>query len=68
MLFADDLALLEKRGTGVVDDGAKPRILHCEQGVVLSGTRGGDGRWSRRRVGYVCKGVKVGMNVGLVTV
>ena len=40
VLFANDLALLERQGAGAVYDGAKPRILHREQGVVSFGMRG----------------------------
>ena len=40
LLFANDLVVERRGGTGAVDDGAKPRILHYEQGVRLSRTRG----------------------------
>ena len=61
VLFASDLALLERRGAGAAYDGAKPRMCHREQGVVSSGMRGETK--GAADVGYVRKGVKVGMNV-----
>ena len=60
-LFANDLALLERRGAGAVDDGAKPRILHHEQGVVSSGIRGETE--GAANVGYVRKRAAGVMNV-----
>ena len=65
-LFANDLALLERRGAGAVYDGAKPRILHREQGVVSSRTRGETE--GAADVGYVRKRAAGVMNVSSVAV
>ena len=43
-LFANDLVLLEKRGAGAVFDGAIQGYFTASMGVMLFGTRGGDGR------------------------
>ena len=64
-LFANDLALLERRGTGAVFDGAIQGYFTASVGVVPFGTRGGDGRWSPRR-GTVAKRLEGVMNVGLL--
>ena len=64
MLFASDLVLLERRGVGAVYDGAKPRILHREQGVVSFGTRGETE--GAADVGYIRKRAAGVMNVSLV--